>query len=552
MGSRAGRGLIGAALRAVAVLLGVAAVLVAAPPGARANVSFQARGQWVCDNNGTVSPIAGARVELWQNNSWWFDDKLGATHTGSDGAFSFGVQADDNFDLYAKLVLDDDHGVNLGEWYSFSPWDTQTDTTSSHAGTVNLGTWQISTSSDGHTPKCAIWQGAHNAYADYERVTGSPPPEGDYSINADFPCCGTPFTTLDNTRWPSGYPTGEGSGDPEGGYATNFHEFAHSVRHSFDGGFLHFLGDVATYNYAQNHTLCMVTNPGFAFNEGWAEFWARTPATCADPANYNQEGNVATALTGLEKCAGRATMVQVLKDNPGTIHSYAEFSQKFFARVGRLRCLITSITGNLNVESPLSSTQLTARVQAQIAAQTSFIAGLSRQLHRARRLAGTPDRCVPRGCDQVVQTLAQPSALTTQIAQAQLVLDRLKAGLAAAREAGFAPDFTQASLYDGLTAQRHAFERSNQAIAIAGLRRGIAAVTSVPDMRAARSTDRFRGLRGRLSKLIHARSLRRTAPAKLDSLVSPPAAPVDTARKTKPAGPVGIGPPVKRIVVTSG
>ena len=71
-------------------------------------------------------------------------------------------------------------------------------------------------------------------------------------------------------------------------------------------------------------------NKGFAFNEGWAENWAGTLSTCAgDPTNFNYEGNVATALNGLEQCVGRKTMVQVLQQNPagvvGGIHSYSEF-----------------------------------------------------------------------------------------------------------------------------------------------------------------------------------------------------------------------------------
>lgn len=66
---------------------------------------------------------------------------------------------------------------------------------------VDLGTWQLSKDGTG-SPKCAIWQGAHNAYADYGTVVGATPPQGAYKTDADFPCCGTPFTTTDVTRWP--------------------------------------------------------------------------------------------------------------------------------------------------------------------------------------------------------------------------------------------------------------------------------------------------------------------------------------------------------------
>ena len=52
------------------------------------------------------------------------------------------------------------------------------------------------------------------------------------------------------------------------------HELAHTVRHSYDGSNGHFLVDAARYSYAQHHYCGKQTNYGFAFNEGWAEFWA--------------------------------------------------------------------------------------------------------------------------------------------------------------------------------------------------------------------------------------------------------------------------------------
>src|SRR5436305_3970977 len=331
MGRRSSRDLRSRARRGVLGLLGAMALLAVAPAASDATVNFNVTGKWVCNNRGTVSPIAGARVELWHSIDYWFDDKLGSTHAASDGSFNFGVQADSNFDLYAKVVLNDDKGVSLGNWYSFSDWDIETSTVGSHSGTVNLGTWQLSKDNGSGTPRCAVWQGAHNAYADYQKVVGSRPPDSHYSISADFPCCGTPFTTTDTTRWPGGYQTGQG-GDPDGGFSVNFHEFAHSVRHSFDGNFAHFLVDVARFNYAQNHNLCSHTNNGFAFNEGWAEYWAHTLQTCtSNTADYTYEGNVATALNGLEQCSSRATLVRVLRENPGSIHSYSEFKAKWDA-----------------------------------------------------------------------------------------------------------------------------------------------------------------------------------------------------------------------------
>jgi hypothetical protein len=511
----------------VIALLGALALLCASPAASQGAVNFQVKGKWTCNNRGNVIPIAGARVELWREISFWPDDKLGAEHTGSDGSFNFNVQAGSNFDLYAQLVLDDDRGVDLGDWYSFSPWETQTDTTGSHSGVVNLGTWQISKDNGAGTPKCAIWQGGHNAYADYKKVVGANPPEGDYSISSDFPCCGTPFTTLDTTRWPSGYQTGPG-------FSVNFHEFAHSVRHSFDGNTLHFLGDVARFGYARNHSACLVTNEGFAFNEGWAEYWANTPNTCGDGSNFQQEGNVATALTGLQNCKDRPSMVRVLRESPGAIHGYSEFRTRFFQIFGQRACLTPPITGVDAVEPSLSSDQLTRDVRGQISAQKKLIAGLSRQLRGAKGDARHPGRCTARRCLGALENLIEPSALSAQIQQAKLVLSRLRDGLAEARKANFAPDVLQRKYFDTLGPDRRAFERANQAILIDGLKESIKEIKSEPGFRRARSTGVFRTLDRRLSELTRLRKRRRATRGELESLYSAPASSVlDVAKRVR-------------------
>jgi hypothetical protein len=526
---------LGRARRVVLVVLGALALLTVSPALAHADVSFNVKGKWVCSNRGTVIPVAGARVELWREISFWPDDKLGALRTGSDGSFNFGVRASSNFDLYAKVVLNDDAGVSLGNWYSFSDWDTETSTTGSHSGVVNLGTWQISKDGGRGTPKCAIWQGAHNAYANYRQVIGSRPPDNNYSISADFPCCGTPFTTTDTTRWPSGYQTGQGSGDPDGGFSVNFHEFAHSVRHSFDGSFLHFLGDVASYSYAQNHSLCSNTNQGFAFNEGWAEYWAHTLTTCAgDPTNFNYEGNVATALNSLEKCSSRPTLVRVLRENPGSIHSYSAFKAKWDAIVGPKACLLSTITGIEGVENSLSSAQLTSDVQNQINAQKRLIASLSGQMGSVKRRARSPGACrTARLCLPGIEKLIEPSALTAQIAQAKLVLARLQTGLAAARSVNFMPNFAQRNLYDSLLADRRSFESANQAIVITGLKQSLQAIKSKSSFGPAKSTGEFRRLNSRLTLLTRARNRRTDTPAQVETLFSAPSSPLEGVRRVR-------------------
>ncbi len=502
-----------------------------APASASASTSFEVKGQWLCNNRGTVTPLVGARVELWKNNSYWFDDKLGAAHTTSSGSYNFSVRANDNFDLYAKVVLNDDQGVHLGDWYALSDWDTQTETTGSHSGLVNLGTYEISGDGGSGTPKCAVFQGAHNAYQNYKQVIGSPPPDTSYTILSDFPCCGVPFTTTDTTRWPSNYETGGGSLD--GGYSVNFHEFAHSVRHSYDGGTAHFLFDVARFGYLKTHSLCQVTNEGFAFNEGWAEYWAGTLGPCVDPTNFSQEGNVAAALAGLEKCANRPTMVRVLRENPGAIHSYNEFKAKFFAIVPPRACLLNSIKGSELIESSIGAAQLTANVEKQIGAQTQLINSLSRRVGGVRTRALKPGKCTKRQCVTSLEKVIEPSALNAQIAQAKLVRERLQAGLAGTRSVINGPESAQAKLIETLEGERATFERANQAILISGLQQSIKAIKSKPGFAPARSTAGFRTISKRLSSLTSAKNKGTATPAALATLFAAPPDPTDAARHLK-------------------
>jgi hypothetical protein len=48
-------------------LLGLVALIAVAPASASASVNFEVKGQWLCNNQGIVTPLVGARVELWKN-----------------------------------------------------------------------------------------------------------------------------------------------------------------------------------------------------------------------------------------------------------------------------------------------------------------------------------------------------------------------------------------------------------------------------------------------------------------------------------------------------
>jgi hypothetical protein len=287
---------------------------------------------------------------------------------------------------------------------------------------------------------------------------------------------------------------------------------------------------VARFGYAKSHSLCLTSNEGFAFNEGWAEFWAHTPATCGDGTNFSQEGNVATALTGLEKCANRATMVRVLRETPGAIHSYGEFKTKFFSIVGARACLIKSIGGLEAVEGTLSAAEQTSGLEGQISAQTGLINSLSRRVGGVRARAVKPGKCTTRRCVTGIEKVIEPSALNAQIAQAKLVRERLQAGLAAVRGVLTGPESGQIKFFETVDAERAAFERANQSILIIGLQQSIKAIKSKPGFVPARSTPGFRRMNQRLSSLTSVRSRNAGTPKSLATLFSAPTVPTDVAR----------------------
>ena len=92
---------------------------------------------------------------------------------------------------------------------------------------------------------------------------------------------------------------------------------------------MHFLADVVRYGYTRQHTCTSRTNAGYAFNEGWAEFWANECSRVSSSTDYTIEGNVANALRSLKSSCGMSDsqMVGILRNNRGRIHSYLDFQR---------------------------------------------------------------------------------------------------------------------------------------------------------------------------------------------------------------------------------
>ncbi len=95
---------------------------------------------------------------------------------------------------------------------------------------------------------------------------------------------------------------------------------------------MHFLYDVARFNYLRQHTCSTKSNRGYAFNEGWAEFWANSCNSSfygTSATDYTIEGNVAIALRGIKTFCGLsdAQMIDVLRKNTKKIHSFQDFKR---------------------------------------------------------------------------------------------------------------------------------------------------------------------------------------------------------------------------------
>ena len=114
------------------------------------------------------------------------------------------------------------------------------------------------------------------------------------------------------------------------------HELAHIARHSMDGNFAHFAYDASRFWYLRNHHCGTKSNDGYAFNEGWAEFWANDCHGIygSKLTDYQYEGNVAKALRRLKSACKSSDprFIALLKSNKEKIHSFSSFNQKHQSR----------------------------------------------------------------------------------------------------------------------------------------------------------------------------------------------------------------------------
>ena len=397
----------------------------------------QYRGAFKCSDG---RPLVGVRVELWQQHVRWLPKippnitMRNVTRADGNGGFSFRISGDEtNWFLRVVLV-----GQDAAVRDFLSPWHWYADTLRSQNDQPvrDYGTQLV----PGY--QCGLWNGFSDAGREYREQVGSPPPQGVTTVLAGAPTAGTPFTLYDTVWWPSGFPVYKRNGT-----STAKHEFAHVFRHVFDGSSSHFAADSTYYWYLRHHSAesCNPTNSGFAFNEGWAEFWAgEVTSPCPDATTGLIERNVAASLKHLlDSCQlPPKRMVQVLADNPGRIHSIDEYTRA-------LNCSPPTAPKRLGKARPSKPIAVLAEERRLLlGAGRRFVAGLVTSVNRlsgqaaaAKRLAQRPPRCPRRPCAAELAAKLRPILVAGQLAQARAIRQRFAflAEAAAMRRFGGAP-----------------------------------------------------------------------------------------------------------------
>ena len=428
----------------------IGAVTLGLTPAARAD-EFRThwKGSWSCNDRGNVTALASARVELWQRGvdllpKFLTDTLIAVQHADQNGAYEFNTVSEGEDDFYIRVLTDDNSKVRLGNWWEPWPWFTDTDTNQNDVAEQNFGALAINARFFAKTgsPECAVWQGTRDAYLDFEAQMGFPPPGGRRVVNANAPAL-TPLAPYDMILWPPFYEAGPVLMDGDQLIPTKWtteHEFAHTFRHVYDGGLAHFFEDAAGFLYPQIHGACKKTNLGFAFNEGWAEYWAGefprdgqgNVAPCGgeeNRSNYRFEGNVALALLALEQCPEytRQQLVDTLANSPGQIHSFDDFRSRLAALHGSCFEVTAPFTDPvLSLDGSYERSRFLSAIRKTIDAFKQEEARLKRQREAALDDLQDLSPCWRQGsCMDLLVNQIRPPVLGGELAVTRFVRKRL-------------------------------------------------------------------------------------------------------------------------------
>lgn len=373
-------------------------------------------------------PLVGLKIELVDSDadgSQLFDDVMGTAIVNTDGSFVVTGKGGDpgsyswsKPDVYIRFVYNYKDKVRLTDELNRTRYtNTPEHDHDNFEGSLDIGTWTIGLDvGTGEGSMCGIWYQVCRAWDEYVAIMGEEPKPGFCDIeywSAIFD--GTPWTNDNTIHWPTHYTSRAAA-----------HEFGHIIRHSFDGDRNHFNWDVTRFRYARYHSPCAddcnnwstessKIREAFAFNEGWAEFWSRE-YVCAQKYSYECEGGVATILKDIElnlTNAGkqaRKTMCQVLKNNPGSIHSIRDFINKLNAMPGVatynlvIPKKITPVDrSKLVTPAPISKSTGIRAANEKAEIISTVIKKMPDQ--KTRRLASFSKPCKGNGCDYKAQSI---------------------------------------------------------------------------------------------------------------------------------------------------
>lgn len=434
----------------MAILFAATATMLPVLP-ALADYRVHASGDFFTWENGVQVPLKFARVEIMDSDSdtdTILDDTLGVGNTDENGHYEIDGSGGDGGsfwwskpDVYARVDLSDDFPRPLPPFFngkahpvrctdeldSSRSTDTPEHDHDNASGNVNLGGWVWGNKNSDSAP--TVWMHSCDVFTNYVSRFNEVPPSGHYDIEYwSGVWAGTPWSNLDTTHWPRHYPTAGGS--------VNMHEFGHTIRHSLDGNGAHFAGDVIRFAYARSHSNCDDTNPGFAFNEGWAEYWADDVGACNKPLNMEVEGDVANALSQVSKClegGGPAGLLQVLKKNPGKIHSFPEFA-KCYEQIFHNGCaakLANPLAIGRHDQAIRSNPEdQQAWIRKEVAAENRKIQELQQQLAIAREtVASVASNHISSEFFKNFHSLIRPHLLEASLRSRELARDRVESEL---------------------------------------------------------------------------------------------------------------------------
>lgn len=354
-------------------LAAIAVAFIAVVGAAHAQVRVTATGRVLCINTNVTGeneppppriPLGRVTIKVMNSNSDFdtaSDQEMGAGFTREDGTFSVaglgGDQAPQPYagpDVYVRVVFGDskwrqslgdiERVVVMDEIHRVNVNDTaRHDHNNAGPGPIDFGDIVLGVNSDlgvNGDWSCGNFIHAMQAYEEYRAARGGQhPPTGSIQVQryAWTPPTGSKWADRRYIHWYTSNPSN---------LSTIRHEFGHTIRHYLDGDDSHFLADAGLFRYArvEGHGPCSVTEPGFAFNEGWASYWAIGNGCSNESGNWNREGDVTKALRDLESCSSRSAMVQVLI-NAGwnKIHSYSEFENRFYAANPGCKLLVPNL-----------------------------------------------------------------------------------------------------------------------------------------------------------------------------------------------------------------